>query len=603
MLALIAPQPNVTGYGPAHAQYRQERGRMSKKVYKGKSDDGSNPVPEEVNITMQVIHEIAGKTKTELVVNIFEGCGDVSAHITAKDLHEFVMSQMQPKLAAATNGFPFKWDTMVVRELGKWIDLASGDPKRVYLYDRCQVEPRAKGHDGKKVFRKPSKPFPFALHQDTAETSSSDDSDSESELWQKYQKTDSSHMGITTTPAVPPKQFSGAVYRPSSNQGHSEMAASKEFLYSDRTNNSNVSGREASAMQTNKLSNWPTSAGTSSNVTMLMPVATAIVHPAVQPKLNFPMTPKRSRSTSTAENDLDNRSTQAKQQAMSYKSPDHERIRAALLTGGLSASLNVKACSSERIEFFPIIECPLEELLSLNSSDVQIFSYNHADSQPEDLGIGTFKTAHPGQLSLAPPSTTGLGTILNEPVAVKRMYYKTDLGKGKKKAQVEDTNLSYGIARYVFANELKKTLVEANIHYWSTSLMAFTYSFIDSVLAISPVPPSFEIPQLRFVKAGLAVSHEHEVVKGKGEGGPGSKAAVVKCAYLLEEFIESPCHHGFIKYIHNGSAVPCMDADHPLYELAQFLSFVQHVQYSKSGHLVYISDLQGKFSSEYADMA
>lgn len=175
-------------------------------------------------------------------------------------------------------------------------------------------------------------------------------------------------------------------------------------------------------------------------------------------------------------------------------------------------------------------------------------------------------------------------------VAVKRMYFRADV-KGKKKAveSVEESQTHYRIARYTFNDELKKTMVEANILYWATSLMSFTYSFIDSTIEAAKQPPEFNIPHLRFVKAGLAVSHEQRMTKE--DGGP--KAQFTKRAYLLEEFIDERQDH-FTKYIYNGSAVPIIDHGDPDYELAQFLSFVQHVQYNKSGQMVYISDLQGK---------
>lgn len=142
------------------------------------------------------------------------------------------------------------------------------------------------------------------------------------------------------------------------------------------------------------------------------------------------------------------------------------------------------------------------------------------------------------------------------------------------------------IARYTAKTELLKMINEGNIMYWSNSLIDFTYAFIDNTLITSDTPPPFSIPRFRFVHAGLAVVHD------QSGSVPTSTSFSMRRVYLVEEFIDEK-EELFIKYIHNGHAVPIIEQDDPLYELAQFLSFTQHVQYSKSGEQVYISDLQG----------
>ncbi|KAJ7855087.1 hypothetical protein B0H13DRAFT_1454311, partial [Mycena leptocephala] len=65
--------------------------------------------------------------------------------------------------------------------------------------------------------------------------------------------------------------------------------------------------------------------------------------------------------------------------------------------------------------------------------------------------------------------------------------------------------------------------------------------------------------------------------------------------YLVEEVIDEE-QDGFYKFINNGSAVPLpLPATDPsLSVLAEFLAFGQHVQYYKTGGMVYLSDLQGE---------
>ncbi|KAJ7688834.1 hypothetical protein B0H17DRAFT_1135375 [Mycena rosella] len=49
----------------------------------------------------------------------------------------------------------------------------------------------------------------------------------------------------------------------------------------------------------------------------------------------------------------------------------------------------------------------------------------------------------------------------------------------------------------------------------------------------------------------------------------------------------------FVKFIHNGDSVPLLNPDDPLYPIAEFLCFTQHVQYFKTDGTVFLSDLQG----------
>lgn len=259
---------------------------------------------------------------------------------------------------------------------------------------------------------------------------------------------------------------------------------------------------------------------------------------------------------------------------------------------------------SERIEFFPILSRPLQELLADKS--IQSFACDSDNARPgticvkhqQMLGIGTFKTAHRGRLCLTPLSDEGLGTTLNELVAVKRMYFReTEKKQGKKRQGTGTTNIvtpsGLGdekpvgrIARYTAKTELIKMIDEGNIMYWSNSLIDFTYAFIDNTVTTSDIPPPFSIPRFRFVHAGLAVVHD------QSGSAPASTSVSMRRVYLVEEFINEK-EEPFVKYIHNGHAVPIIEQDDPFYELAQFLSFTQHVQYSKSGEQVYISDLQG----------
>ncbi|KAJ7508027.1 hypothetical protein B0H11DRAFT_2185128 [Mycena galericulata] len=102
------------------------------------------------------------------------------------------------------------------------------------------------------------------------------------------------------------------------------------------------------------------------------------------------------------------------------------------------------------------------------------------------------------------------------------------------------------------------------------------------------IPPPFEIPQVRFIHAGVAAVHQAV------SGPPANNKSSICRSYLIEEYIDEE-KDGFYKFINNASAVPVKlpTADSSLSLLATFLSFTQHVQYYKTKGMVYLSDLQG----------
>lgn len=82
------------------------------------------------------------------------------------------------------------------------------------------------------------------------------------------------------------------------------------------------------------------------------------------------------------------------------------------------------------------------------------------------------------------------------------------------------------------------------------------------------------------VDAGIAVVHK-------------AGTASIQLSAILEKVIDG---EEFVKYIGNASAVPFDDLSDGDAEKALFLSFLQHVQYEKTGQLVYVSDYQGEYN-------
>ena len=97
--------------------------------------------------------------------------------------------------------------------------------------------------------------------------------------------------------------------------------------------------------------------------------------------------------------------------------------------------------------------------------------------------------------------------------------------------------------------------------------------------------PTFDIPHMQFVQCGLAISK------------PDGHRHASHTAYLIEEYIDTDNTSGknwFVKYLNNSSAKPRPFEDPWQTLCAEFLSFVQHVQFWKTEGLAFVLDFQGR---------
>ena len=179
---------------------------------------------------------------------------------------------------------------------------------------------------------------------------------------------------------------------------------------------------------------------------------------------------------------------------------------------------------------------------------------------------GAFKIAHPGNTNIPLFGDS-------KQVCIKQTFFTCDdsISKSKKRViyqgQTQASNLS----------------VELNCLGWASALMDIVYSFINKEKTVRGSPP-FEIPQMRYVKAGLAIQVSKDLPEGTG----------AQNVYLLEEFIQSEEPGWFVKYLNNNSAKPFKFKDKERSIRAEFLSFSQHVQFIETGNQAYLSDLQGR---------
>jgi hypothetical protein len=250
----------------------------------------------------------------------------------------------------------------------------------------------------------------------------------------------------------------------------------------------------------------------------------------------------------------------------------------------------------KHVDYYDIEPKPLDVLMEGCNRRFSIENKNAlrgslAINSQQWLGQGAAKTTHSAILSIfnAPSeSSSRLGRKPNEPVVAKRFYIasgsvpKIWTGVVSKEAK---------ITRYSFEDERRKVEAEANLLYWADSLMSLANGWIQTQIAQrnrdgDPCP--FTIPQLRFVRGGVAsfqgAYNTHE---------PGKLFYQPNATYLIEEVIPSALGD-FTKYVHNVDPTPQLPSfGGPAYEIAEFLCFVQHLQYWKTEAMVYISDFQG----------
>jgi hypothetical protein len=150
------------------------------------------------------------------------------------------------------------------------------------------------------------------------------------------------------------------------------------------------------------------------------------------------------------------------------------------------------------------------------------------------------------------------------------------------------TKQAGGMARLTYVEEEHAVFEEAKLLVWANSLLRVAYDFILNFVHPSGDPPPFIIPEFRFVAAGIAIA-----LKPLDMSGP--TPSTNRAVYLLEERLPGE-KANFVKYLHNASATAEIPSDDPNYHIAEFLMFIQHVQYAITHGVAYVSDFQGMAS-------
>ncbi|KAF5366064.1 hypothetical protein D9757_012396 [Collybiopsis confluens] len=169
------------------------------------------------------------------------------------------------------------------------------------------------------------------------------------------------------------------------------------------------------------------------------------------------------------------------------------------------------------------------------------------------MSYGSFKRSYPSSRT-DDPRLFPSGSIN---ICIKQAFFKQPGGSGS-------------VHVYSGVTQGKHLTVELNCLRWGTSLLKEVYTFMSSTNAGQP---AFEVPELRFVNAALAIAQND-----------------TSDTFLVEELIDD---RPFVKYINNNSAKPRKLANPAQARIARFLCFAQHVQWNKTKGLAYTSDFQG----------
>jgi hypothetical protein len=188
------------------------------------------------------------------------------------------------------------------------------------------------------------------------------------------------------------------------------------------------------------------------------------------------------------------------------------------------------------------------------------------DPSKEPL-VGSFKSAWFGHISgnrifdthKDPTSTASMQAASNR-VCIKRCHYRNP----------------GSATRHLFgaAEQLAKLSLEITCSRWGVALMGLVYDVVEKAAKEGQKAP-FDVPHVRFVQTALAITDDGE-------------------SFLLEEVI--PLEDGtFLKYINNDRASPIHFKGQHVDQnvIGEFLSFAQHVQFTRTQKLAFVSDFQG----------
>ncbi|KAG1801309.1 hypothetical protein EV424DRAFT_1545421 [Suillus variegatus] len=549
---------SAAGYSVHHAQYGLEREQWAKLAY-------APPPAETITLEISAVYEGNSRKKSGRGINfgnICEGKKDVDARMDAPTLIELALDTVLPKVLTFGRGFPWRTEEFVVRDAA-WVDLSGHSPTVPYFLAQCLVQSRR----GPKTTTFKTKRFSLMVVIPAAQWSEYvewlEKTEEENALRDQLQRCKSIHTHSEDSWVAQDDED------PFAAQQEDEDPFGNDLYNSEGPS----AGYNPTATPTATPTTTPTiSQANTSASDQVLPSAKRIHVRGGSDSTDSTILPPRKKPLS---------------HSGIFHLPDHNDLKEALKSGGSVDAAHVPKVydlCNEDIQFYQIPARPLAHILKnpryhsfeLNISDSSIGQLTIDVPLRSMIGIGAFKTAHPGWLTLSPLPSSGLGVRTQQDVVVKRPFHRNSSHDAAGCSTLK-------ISRYALTDELKQLLKESNVLYWAKALLDFTYEYIDHCIDAASTPPSFQIPRVHFVEAGIALafSHHSSNIQATSTQAPiaNVKAGMFSAVYLLEERVtfNTTGDETFTKFIHNKDCGPSLDEDEYGYDLAVFLTFTQHV--------------------------
>ncbi|KAK7461696.1 hypothetical protein VKT23_008123 [Stygiomarasmius scandens] len=573
-LSPVPPDTNVTNYGyrAAHLSYNEHYQVNRKKTYAIQ--------PGQVVTLLLVFGYMNEKFKFEpFSMDLVEGLS-VSPDVTVSYLQEKWLELLLPKVLKKYEGFNIPWETASFRDVDKIVDLLSLGPDHQPLEQYCFVlsKPRGKSAASKEpqnTFKKPKNPFRIGYVVDEATKDELHD-------WLAVQEVEKLHaeketnrqkereansLNITkkrhahSPPASPqqPKKVKNKLVDNDWDNSDSSFSVS-DHVGSASSLDSSFTPQAASTKHQNSRASSSCVANQNSHVG-----SSCVADSNVIPDL-----------INNDYQDIENMTTHTptrpnKVTVESPSTPNSRFLHQALALGG--ATQAVEARETAQVLLFPVPVVKLSWLMALaktTDNDALCFSSSSMPWVPAFLDIeqksqpqfmGAMKDCRKGQLTI-----TGIGsrrsldqdTTVAGLIVAKRFYLKSVLSGSISYSRLGD-----------YETEKKKTFMEGNVLYWANALVSYAMSW--AMQQKQKLQLQFVVPEIVCVKAGVAVD------------------SAAKSCYVIEERLEGD----WVKLVGNGKATPLVKVNDKDYELAEFLCFLQHVMWWKTGGVGYVSDFQG----------
>ncbi|KAF7358149.1 hypothetical protein MVEN_00863000 [Mycena venus] len=549
------PAPtNFSGYTANHLNYEVDKERRAKQAY---AAHGGYTVTIEVRAVVLPV----GKTTPKIIGDVLECIDHVPAHIGAVALKTCCFNAIAPAWSAYSNGYPISCDSLILRD-DKWVAITPRDPDVDAIAHRFYKPPKR----GSNTMQFRSKKIVMNLHflnkiyDDFLRVQEAAVEQQDFDLLQRVQQSiqDDAYDHFSAVPSE------GSTSVTVKSKGKGKAKAARPPAPSKRVT------RQQTALTDDSAVMAPPEARMSTRLTPPATVSISSASSSMDPlflqassKLDSvatrPSTPPRS-SLKRPLPDSPGSPQYSKEEMKQLVKRQTNASRLQL--GSLFAMKMITAA------VYPMK--PLNTLLDLASTDSHWKTYcGNASSvsimlttDPKEQKVGAFKMASFG---VATPPIFG-----NDPnVCAKQSYYES---KGLRIAGTDAVpiqNVAHDVGR-----QAKVLTMELRCLTWARVLLLIIYDFIRRFTRDHGQPP-FEIPQLAFVQAALAMI-------------PGADQDL----YLLEECIGA--NEGkFRKYINNRAAIPTVFNNVADDERAKFLCFTQHYQYLKTHKMVFVSDYQG----------